>query len=141
MSMHRRDFLKFSSAAALAGMLPRFGRASGQARRRVVVVGGGFAGATVAKYLRLWSSAAVEVVVVEPSSVFISCPMSNLVLGGSLQLSDMTFGYGALQQHGIQWVQDAMTSIDADGKKIGMQRGELSYDKLILAPGVDFIYD
>ena len=139
--MHRRDFLKFSSAAALAGMLPRFGRASGQARRRVVVVGGGFAGATVAKYLRLWSSAAVEVVVVEPSPVFISCPMSNLVLGGSLQLSDMTFGYGALQQHGIQWVQDAMMSIDADGKKIVMQRGELSYDKLVLAPGVDFIYD
>ena len=139
--MHRRDFLKFSSAAALAGMLPRFGRASGQARRRVVVVGGGFAGATVAKYLRLWSSAAVEVVVVEPSPVFISCPMSNLVLGGSLQLSDMTFGYGALQQHGIQWVQDAMTSIDADGKNIIMQRGELSYDRLILAPGVDFIYD
>ncbi|HYG32570.1 MAG TPA: FCSD flavin-binding domain-containing protein, partial [Methylophilaceae bacterium] len=66
---------------------------------------------------------------------------SNLVLGGSLQLSDMTFGYGALQQHGIQWVQDAMMSIDADGKKIVMQRGELSYDKLVLAPGVDFIYD
>jgi sulfide dehydrogenase [flavocytochrome c] flavoprotein subunit len=141
MSMQRRDFLKLSAATALTGMLPRFVAASGRAKRRVVVVGGGFAGATVAKYLRLWSPATVEVVVVEPSPVFISCPMSNLVLGGSLQLADVTFGYGALRQQGMQWVQDAVTAINADAKKIVMQRGEMDYDRLILAPGVDFSYD
>jgi len=139
--MQRRDFLKVSAAAALAGMLPRFTGASGHAKRRVVVIGGGFAGATVAKYLRLWSPSAVEVVVVEPSPVFVSCPMSNLVLGGSQQLADVTFGYGALQHHGMQWVQDAVIAIDTDAKKIVLQRGELRYDRLILAAGIDFIYD
>jgi len=142
MSLHRRDFLKFSAVAALTGVMPRFASASGRASRRVVVIGGGFAGATVAKYLRLWTHGIVEVVAVEPSPAFISCPMSNLVLGGSKNLSDLTFGYGALQQHhGIQWVRDAVTAIDPKAKKLTMRRGELSYDKLILAPGVDFIYD
>lgn len=139
--MHRRDFLKFTAAAALTGAMPQPAAASGKATRRVVVVGGGFAGATVAKYVRLWTRDAAEVVVVEPSPVFISCPMSNLVLGGSRKLTDLTFGYGALQLHGIQWVQDAVTAIDPEAKKLTMRRGELSYDRLILAPGVDFIYD
>ncbi|HYD33509.1 MAG TPA: NAD(P)/FAD-dependent oxidoreductase [Methylophilaceae bacterium] len=141
MSRQRRDFLKVSAAAALTAAMPRFANASTWARRRLVVVGGGFAGATVAKYLRLWTHAQVDVVMVEPSSTFISCPMSNLVLGGSRNLSDLTFGYGALQQRGIDWIQDAVTAINVESKKLVLRRGELSYDKLILAPGVDFIYD
>jgi len=140
--MHRRDFIKFSAAAALTGVIPPFAVASSKASRRVVVIGGGFAGATVAKYMRLWTLGTVEVVVIEPSASFISCPMSNLVLGGSKNLSDLTFGYAALQQHhGVQWVRDAVTAINPEAKKVVMSRGELSYDKLILAPGIDFIYD
>lgn len=141
MSFHRRDFLKFSAAAVSLGVLPKFAVGSSKPPSRVVVVGGGFAGATVAKYLRMWSAGAIEVVVVEPSSAFISCPMSNLVLGGSKSLPQLTFGYEALKQHhGIQWVQDRVTAIDHDKRKISMRRGELSYDRLVLAPGIDFDY-
>jgi NADPH-dependent 2,4-dienoyl-CoA reductase/sulfur reductase-like enzyme len=106
------------------------------------VIGGGYAGAVAAKYLRLWSLGAIEVVVVEPNRQFVSCPVSNLVLGGSKTIDDLTFDYQLLKSnHGIQWVQDQVTAIDADARKLLMQRGELSYDRLIIAPGIDFIYD
>ncbi len=65
---------------------------------RVVVVGGGFAGATAAKYLRMWSNNAIEVTVIEPSSQFVSCPLSNLVLGGSKTMDDLTFAYSLAQK-------------------------------------------
>jgi NADPH-dependent 2,4-dienoyl-CoA reductase/sulfur reductase-like enzyme len=82
------------------------------------------------------------VVVVEPNSQFVSCPLSNLVLGGSKSINELTFGYDALKaNHGIKWVQDTVTAIDASAKKITMLHGELSYDRLIVAPGVDFNYD
>jgi NADPH-dependent 2,4-dienoyl-CoA reductase/sulfur reductase-like enzyme len=107
-----------------------------------VVIGGGYAGAAAAKYLRMWSLGTIEVVVVEPNCQFVSCPLSNLVLGGSKSIDDLTFDYQLLKSnHGIQWVQDQVNAIDLDAKKISMLRGELSYDRLIIAPGVDFIYD
>jgi NADPH-dependent 2,4-dienoyl-CoA reductase/sulfur reductase-like enzyme len=82
------------------------------------------------------------VVVVEPNRQFVSCPVSNLVLGGSKSIDELTFDYQLLKSnHGIQWVQDQVTAIDADARKVQMQRGELSYDRLIIAPGIDFIYD
>jgi NADPH-dependent 2,4-dienoyl-CoA reductase/sulfur reductase-like enzyme len=106
------------------------------------VVGGGYAGATVAKYLRMWSLGSIEVVVVEANAQFVSCPLSNLVLGGSKSINDLTFGYDALKaNHGIKWVQDTVTEIDSTAKKVTMLRGELTYDRLIVAPGIDFIYD
>jgi NADPH-dependent 2,4-dienoyl-CoA reductase/sulfur reductase-like enzyme len=108
---------------------------------RVVIVGGGYAGATAAKYLRLWSLGAIEVVLVEANRQFVSCPMSNLVLGGSKSINDLTFGYDALQaNHGIIFKHDTVTAIDASLKKITMLGGTLSYDRLIVAPGVDFNY-
>lgn len=142
MAMQRRDFLKLTSAATLLGALPKVALASGKPTGRVVVVGGGYAGATVAKYLRMWSHGGLEVVVIEPSAHFISCPLSNLVLGGSRTIAELTFGYETLQQHhGIKWVQDRMTDIDTQQRKVTMERGEIGYDKLVIAPGVDFIYD
>jgi sulfide dehydrogenase [flavocytochrome c] flavoprotein chain len=139
----RRDFIKLAGAAStLVVSKSGFARATKPPIGRVVVVGGGYAGATVAKYLRLWSLGSVEVVVVEPNSQFVSCPLSNLVLGGSKSINDLTFGYEALKaNHGIKWVQDTVTAIDATAKKVTMLRGELSYDRLIVAPGVDFNYD
>jgi sulfide dehydrogenase [flavocytochrome c] flavoprotein chain len=90
----------------------------------------------------MWSLGAIEVVVVEANSQFVSCPLSNLVLGGSKNINDLTFGYDVLKEnHGIKWVQDTVTAIDTSEKKVTMLRGELSYDRLIVAPGVDFIYD
>jgi NADPH-dependent 2,4-dienoyl-CoA reductase/sulfur reductase-like enzyme len=140
---NRRDFIKLAGAAsALVISNSSFARATKPPIGHVVVVGGGYAGATVAKYLRLWSLGSIEVVVVEPNSQFVSCPLSNLVLGGSKSINDLTFGYDALKaNHGIKWVQDTVTAIDASAKKIIMLRGELSYDRLIVAPGVDFNYD
>jgi sulfide dehydrogenase [flavocytochrome c] flavoprotein subunit len=140
---NRRDFIKLAGAAgALVISNSGFARATKPPIGRVVVIGGGYAGATVAKYLRLWSLGSIEVLVVEPNSQFVSCPLSNLVLGGSKSINDLTFGYDALKSnHGIKWVQDTVTAIDASAKKVTMLRGELSYDRLVVAPGVDFNYD
>jgi NADPH-dependent 2,4-dienoyl-CoA reductase/sulfur reductase-like enzyme len=141
--LNRRDFIKVAGAAgALLIGNNSFARATKPPMGRVVVVGGGYAGATAAKYLRMWSLGAIEVIVVEPNKQFVSCPLSNLVLGGSKSINDLTFGYDALKaNHGIKWVQDTVTAIDPTAKKVTMLRGELSYDRLVVAPGVDFIYD
>lgn len=146
MQTNRRDFIKLAGLATAMGLsthgLAAFARASKLPLGRVAVIGGGYAGAAAAKYLRLWSLGAIEVVVVEPNRQFVSCPLSNLVLGGSKSIDDLTFDYKLLKSnHGILWVQDQVTAIDVDAKKISMLRGELSYDRLIIAPGVDFIYD
>jgi NADPH-dependent 2,4-dienoyl-CoA reductase/sulfur reductase-like enzyme len=146
MQTDRRDFIIMAGLATAIGLsahgLPAFARAGRLPLGRVVVFGGGYAGAAAAKYLRLWSLGALEVIVVEPNRQFVSCPLSNLVLSGAKSIDDLTFDYKLLQSnHGIQWVQDQVTAIDVDAKKISMQRGELSYDRLIIAPGVDFIYD
>lgn len=147
MQTDRREFIKLSTLAAVAGGLTvhgltAFAQASKPPLGRIVVIGGGYAGAAAAKYLRMWSLGAIEVIVVEPNRQFVSCPLSNLVLGGSKTIDDLTFDYQLLKfNHGIQWVQDEVTAIDADNRKIQMRRGELSYDRLIIAPGFDFIYD
>jgi NADPH-dependent 2,4-dienoyl-CoA reductase/sulfur reductase-like enzyme len=140
--LNRRGFIKAIGASGLllassAGL----SMASKPPLGRVVIVGGGYAGATAAKYLRLWSLGAIEVVLVEANRQFVSCPMSNLVLGGSKSINDLTFGYDALQaNHGIIFKHDTVTAIDASLKKITMLGGTLSYDRLIVAPGVDFNY-
>ncbi|MDO9051152.1 MAG: NAD(P)/FAD-dependent oxidoreductase [Methylotenera sp.] len=148
MQINRRDFVKLTGVSLGLGLglanasLSAFARATKPPIGRVVIIGGGYAGATAAKYLRLWSLGAIEVIVVEAHQQFVSCPLSNLVLGGSKSINDLTFGYDALKaNHGIQWVHDTVTAVDPDAKKITMLRGDLSYDRLIVAPGVDFIYD
>lgn len=139
--MDRRDFLKLAASAALVSH-PVFSFAKGKTLGRVVVIGGGYAGAAAAKYLRMWSEGAIEVVVIEPNQHFISCPLSNLVLGGSKHIGELMFGYDQLKSHhGIQWVQDEVIAIDPQARKVKMLRGEVSYDRLIIAPGVDFIYE
>jgi NADPH-dependent 2,4-dienoyl-CoA reductase/sulfur reductase-like enzyme len=146
MHTNRRDFIKLAGLAAAIGSTSFSIAVSAKAKipnmGRVVVIGGGYAGATAAKYLRMWSMGAIEVVVIEPSQQFVSCPLSNLVLAGSKSIDELTFGHDMLKaNHGIHWVQDQVTAIDVSAKKIQMQRGELSYDRLIIAPGIDFIYD
>lgn len=146
MQINRRDFVKLTGVGLGLGLanasLSAFARATKPPIGRVVIIGGGYAGATAAKYLRLWSLGAIEVIVVEANQQFVSCPLSNLVLGGSKSINDLTFGYDALKaNHGIQWVHDTVTAVDTDAKKITMLRGSLTYDRLIVAPGVDFIYD
>lgn len=140
---NRRNFLKVVSAgSALLLANHSFALANKPPIGRVVIIGGGYAGTTAAKYIRMWSLGSIEVLVIEKSSQFVSCPLSNLVLGGTRSIDDLTFGYDLVKKnHGIKWVQDEVTAIDTDAKKVSMLRGEISYDRLIVAPGIDFIYD
>lgn len=144
--MNRRDFIKMTGAGAAASLISQASPAMAFGKKpnmgRVVVIGGGYAGATAAKYIRMWSMGTVEVIVVEANQQFVSCPLSNLVLGGTKTIDDLTFGYDALQKnHGIEWVHDKVTAVNVHAKTVKMTRGELAYDRLIIAPGVDFIYD
>ena len=115
------------------------GTGSGPSLGRVVIVGGGFGGSTAARYLRMWGGN-VDVTLVERSASFVSCPISNLVLGGHKQMADITRGYDGLKALGVKMVQGDVTAIDAAAKKVKLAGGaELAYDRLILSPGVDFM--
>lgn len=142
--LNRRDFMQLAAVGLSSLLWPYQATAMGKKPPlgHVVVIGGGFAGATVAKYLRLWSLHNIRVTVVEKSPQFVSCPLSNLVLGGSKSIDNLTFAYDLLQKnHGIHWVQDEVIAINPEAKKVSLKRGELNYDRLVIAPGVDFIYD
>jgi sulfide dehydrogenase [flavocytochrome c] flavoprotein subunit len=114
---------------------------SGPSIGRVVIVGGGFGGSTAARYLKLWGGN-VDVTLVERNANFISCPISNLVIGGHKQMADITRGYGGLKALGVKVVQGEVTAIDAAAKKVRLAGGgELAYDRLIVSPGIDFMTD
>jgi NADPH-dependent 2,4-dienoyl-CoA reductase/sulfur reductase-like enzyme len=133
--MNRRDFLKLAGAASLASGTAR------AAGARVVVIGGGYGGATAARYLRLWDPS-IEVVLVEREEAFVSCPVSNLVLGGFRALGELTLNYDGLRRRGVQVVRDEAVAIDAQKRAVRLGRGaELRYDRLIVSPGVDFLLD
>lgn len=143
--MQRRRFVQAGLGAAATSLLPGPSKASGhfeQGEPRVVVIGGGFAGATAAKYLREWSRQQVAVTLVEPQPQFVSCPLSNLVLAGERELADLTLGYDQLvSRHGVQWVRERATRIDPERRRVRLAGGaELPYDRLIVAPGVGFDY-
>jgi sulfite dehydrogenase len=143
--LNRRDFMKSAVLAGGAMALPGLSGCAMGARPRghVVVVGGGFGGATVAKYLRMWSQMGVDVTLVERNPVFISCPMSNLVIGGDKTMADITMGYDGLRNTwGVKVVQDSVTGIDAGGRKVTLASGAvLSYDRLVMSPGIEFMFD
>ena len=131
--MKRRDFLKIAGATSLVGCA-----GTAPSKARVVVVGGGFGGATAAKYIRLWDPT-LDVVLVERESTFVSCPISNLVLGGFTSMGEITRDPDGLKRHGVQLVRDEVTAIDAAKKVVRLARGgELAYERLIVSPGIDF---
>lgn len=108
---------------------------------RVVVVGGGYGGATAARYLRLWGGN-IDVTLVERNAQFVSCPISNLVLGGYKQMSDITVGYGGLEAVGVRRIQAEATAIDPQAKEVRLADGRrLPYDRVIVSPGIDFMLD
>src|SRR5437867_4451791 len=150
--MTRRDFLKASGSAAfavsgLAGCASMGGAPTATTTpselmpttgRRVIVVGGGWAGATAAKYVRM-EDPSLEVVLIEPNRKFISCPFSNLVLSGVRSIGSLTFGYNGLrEQHGVKILHESATAIEPDTRRVRLDRGFLSYERLIVAPGIDF---
>lgn len=139
----RRQVLKIGAGASLlAGLpaLPAF--AASAARPKVVVIGAGFGGATAAKYLRVFGGDTLEVTLIERGRAFISCPLSNLVLGGSRQISELTRGYEGLGKHGVRVVQGEVTALDTKARTVRTAAGDtFAYDRLILSPGIDFNYD
>jgi sulfide dehydrogenase [flavocytochrome c] flavoprotein chain len=142
MNMPRREFLKAVTASFATSALGSCSSIGGSASLpRIVVVGGGYGGATAAKYISMWGRGAVAVTLVEENAAFVSCPLSNLVLGGSKQIADVTVGYEALGRR-VKIVRDTATAVDADKRIVRLAGGEnLSYDRLILSPGVDMVYN
>ncbi len=142
MLMKRRDFLK--AGAAAGAMASLYGCAGGgKASGHVVVVGGGYGGATIAKYLRMWSEGGVQVTLIERNPTFISCPISNLVIGGTKTMEDITVSYDGLKNKwGVRIVQDDVVAVDAAKRSISLKAGgAMSYDRLVLSPGIDFMFD
>ncbi len=140
MTISRREFIRWSVAGA--GVSAMGGCASlGGGGGKVVVVGGGYGGATAAKFIKLWAPD-IDVTLVEPNQHFISCPISNLVLGGNAQMSDITFSYEGLRSRGIRVIRDTAVAIDGEKRQVRLAGGEsLDYDRAIVSPGVDFLFD
>ena len=145
--MKRRQLLQaglaIGGAQALAMQSLWAAAASLPAKTQVIVIGGGYGGATAAKYIRMLSDYKISVLLVEPNNSFISCPMSNLVIGGSKTLADLSTPYDTLMtRHGITLVRDRVIDIDVQKKSLRLLNGpNIGYDKLVLSPGVDMMFD
>ena len=136
-NINRRTFTGLAASAfGLAALgIPMLARASGA---HIVVIGGGFGGATAAKYLKRFDPS-LNVTMVEPAKAFVTCPFSNTVIGGLNPIGRITHGYDGLRKHGVNVVHDRAASIDAPGRKVKLAGGvTLSYDRLIVSPGIDF---
>ena len=153
MTVTRRKFLSRSvaglGALGLTGIVPSGWVPSAFATNeimpkngpRVVVVGGGWGGATAAKYIRL-QDPGIEVVMIERQPVFRSCPISNWVIGGLKNMSDITISYDSLKsKHGIKVVQDTVAAIDPEERLVMISGGAIKYDRLVIAPGISLDYD
>ena len=136
MTTTRRQFLALGAAASASALLPL--PAVGQGTQpRVVVVGGGFAGASCARALR-HAGVPLAVTLVEPSTAFTACPLSNVVIGGLRELSAQQFGYDRVAADGITIARTSATGVDAQARSVTLADGvRLPYDRLVLAPGID----
>ena len=144
----RRDFIKLIGAgagtAALPALLSGCATPSEPAKPvgRVIVIGAGYGGATAAKYIRMWSERRIEVFLIDRNPQFVSCPLSNLVLGGSRTIESLTIGYDKLREYGVQVIRDEVTGVNLERKRVQLKRIEdLPYDRLVVAPGIDFMFE
>jgi len=140
----RRQFLRSASGAlaiaGLGGCRTGAGEIAPTSGRRVVVVGGGWGGATAAKYVRM-ADPSIEVVLLEPNKTFVSCPFSNLVLSGVRTLPSLTFDYDGLRDRGVTLRHEPALAIEPDQRRVRVDDGYLAYERLILSPGVDFQWE
>ncbi|WP_020396574.1 FAD-dependent oxidoreductase [Thiolinea disciformis] len=139
-TLSRRQFLQTLGLGAGLCVAPNLVRAA-TTRQHVIVVGGGFAGATAAKYLRLWSNNSIDVTLIEANANYYSPILSNLVLNGQRSLSQLAFSYTALsQQYGVRVIYSSVTQVDGNNHTVSLSNQQaLSYDRLILAPGIEFL--
>ncbi|MBR0872015.1 NAD(P)/FAD-dependent oxidoreductase [Bradyrhizobium tropiciagri] len=134
----RRNVIR-GAAAVAAAALARPSLAQGAAR--VAVIGGGFGGAACARALRRLDSK-LQVTLVEPNKVFTACPFSNEVIAGLRELSEQQFSYDKVAADGITFAAQAATKVDAQARTVGLADGTtLSYDRLVLAPGIELRFD
>ena len=145
MSMHSLDRARrrlLGAGLALGGLAATSGcatRAAQPSLGRVVVLGGGFGGATAAHYLRRWGPQ-IEVTLVERNANFVSCPISNLVVGGYRQIDQISRGYDGLRKAGVRMVQGEAIAIDTSARTLRLADGSvLPWDRLVVSPGVDFM--
>ncbi|MGB5505863.1 MAG: FAD/NAD(P)-binding oxidoreductase [Sulfurovum sp.] len=138
-SNSRRNFMKFLGASSLFAVTP--GMAEDTTTPHIVVVGGGFSGATCAKYLKMWGGSSVNVTIIEANPTYVSPILSNLVLNGQKTISDLSFTYGDLSsKYGINMIHTTVNSVDKINQSLTLGNGSsVKYDKLVLAAGMDFI--
>lgn len=133
--LKRRQFLQLAGASGLVmlGGQAAFAKAGGH----VVVIGGGFGGATAAKYLHRLAPN-LKVTLIEANKGYITCPGSNWVIGGIRTMKDITHSYKPLAKQGVKVIHDTVTVVNPEKKEIGLKGGKsLSYDRLIVSPGID----
>lgn len=132
----RRHFLKISAAAGLAPAV-----VSAQGRARVVVIGGGFGGATAARTLKA-TQPLLDVTLVEPNPVYTSCPFSNSVLASLREIGQQQFRYDGIKAAGVTVAETSATAVDAEAKTVTLVDGSrLPYDRLVMSPGIDFTWN
>jgi sulfite dehydrogenase len=143
----RRAFLKAlglaAGAPALAGLAGCAALRGSRPAGHVVVVGGGYGGATAAKYLRMWSQGRVAVTLIERDEGFVSCPMSNLVIGGVRRMAEISSDYRELASAwGVRVLHDEALAIDPGKREVRLaNHGRLAYDRVVVSPGIDFLAD
>ncbi len=138
----RRQALKMISLAGLGSLIgpamPLRLKAGTGPRGRVVVVGGGFGGATAAKYVKRFAPS-IEVTLIEPTQRYYTCPFTNLYLGGMRDFESLGHGYDELKdRYGVRVIHQRAEDVDNDGRRIQLEDGSsLPWDRLILSPGID----
>ncbi len=133
-TLTRRSFGALIGASATTLATPGLLRANSTGR--LVIIGGGFGGASAARFARI-NYPDVDVTLVEPYPTFVTCPYGNLILGGKRTLPQITHSYDGLRARGVNVVQDRAADIDPDARTVALEGGEtLQYDKLIVSPGI-----
>src|SRR5262244_2513492 len=136
----RRRFVRAATAGVAASVFPRPLLAQGS-QQRIVVIGGGFAGATAARFLKR-ADPRFNVTLVEPNPIFTACPFSNEVIAGLREMRAQLFGYDRIAADGVVVMHQAAIAVDGQARSVTLGNGtKLSYDRLVLAPGSDLRFD
>jgi sulfide dehydrogenase [flavocytochrome c] flavoprotein subunit len=137
--MTRRNVVRGIAAAAASFAFPC--RSNAQSAARIVVIGGGFGGASCARALRR-IDAKLQVTLIEPNRIFTACPFSNEVIAGLREIEAQQFSYDRIAAEGVTVIAQAATKIDPQKRMVGLADGQsLGYDRLVLAPGIDVRFD
>ncbi len=129
-------------AGGVAGTLAMPAIVTAQSKPRLVVVGGGAGGATVARYVAKDSKGAIDVTLIEANPQYTTCFFSNLYLGGFRTFESITHGYDKIGETGVKVVNAMAKTVDRDKKEVVLADGSrVAYDRLVVAPGIDLIYD